>query len=114
VIVSEDKIRIIGSNENIRSTFGPKGQPTPVVSTRCRIGNVCHDWNDVFLFSREGAQPLDIAIKHRNLPPSRQEYSAQAGPIPFAAPEMIHWEIRQASCFRHFGQKCKGLGKTLD
>jgi hypothetical protein len=33
VIVSEDKIRIIGSNENIRSTFGPKGQPTPVVST---------------------------------------------------------------------------------
>jgi site-specific DNA recombinase len=31
VIVSEDKIRIIGSNDNIRSTFGPKGQPTPVV-----------------------------------------------------------------------------------
>jgi site-specific DNA recombinase len=31
IIVSEDKIRIIGSNDNIRSTFGPKGQPTPVV-----------------------------------------------------------------------------------
>jgi hypothetical protein len=28
VIVSEDKIRIIGSNDNVRSTFGPKGQPT--------------------------------------------------------------------------------------
>jgi hypothetical protein len=25
IIVSEDKIRIIGSNDNIRSTFGPKG-----------------------------------------------------------------------------------------
>ena len=31
VIVSENKIRIVGSNDNIRSTFGPKGQPTPVV-----------------------------------------------------------------------------------
>ena len=31
VIVSEDKIRIIGSNDNIRSTFGPKGQPTLAV-----------------------------------------------------------------------------------
>jgi hypothetical protein len=31
IIVSEDKIRIIGSNDNIRSTFGPEGQPTPVV-----------------------------------------------------------------------------------
>jgi site-specific DNA recombinase len=31
VIVSEDKIRIIGSDDNIRSTFGPKGQPTPLV-----------------------------------------------------------------------------------
>jgi hypothetical protein len=31
VIVSENKIRIVGSNDNVRSTFGPKGQPTPVV-----------------------------------------------------------------------------------
>ena len=31
VIVSEDKIRIIGSNDNIRSTFGPGGQPAPRV-----------------------------------------------------------------------------------
>jgi hypothetical protein len=31
VIVSENKIRIMGSHDNIRSTFGPKGQPTPVV-----------------------------------------------------------------------------------
>jgi hypothetical protein len=31
VIVSENKIRIMGSNDNIRSTFGSKGQPTPVV-----------------------------------------------------------------------------------
>ena len=31
VIVSEDKIRIIGSNDNIRSTFGPNGQPAPRV-----------------------------------------------------------------------------------
>jgi site-specific DNA recombinase len=31
VIVSEDKIRIIGSIDNIRSTFGPKGQPTALV-----------------------------------------------------------------------------------
>jgi hypothetical protein len=31
VIVSEDKIRIIGWNDNIRSTFGPKGQPTLAV-----------------------------------------------------------------------------------
>ena len=31
LIVSQDKIRIIGSNDNTRSTFGPKGQPTPVV-----------------------------------------------------------------------------------
>jgi hypothetical protein len=30
-IVSEDKIRIIGSNDDVRSTFGPKVQPTPVV-----------------------------------------------------------------------------------
>jgi hypothetical protein len=27
-IVSEDKIRIVGSIENVRSTFGPQGQPT--------------------------------------------------------------------------------------
>jgi site-specific DNA recombinase len=31
IIVSEDKIRIVGSNDNIRSTFGPDGQPTPRV-----------------------------------------------------------------------------------
>ena len=31
IIVSEDKIRILGSNDNIRFTFGPKGQPTPRV-----------------------------------------------------------------------------------
>jgi site-specific DNA recombinase len=31
VIVSEDRIRIVGSNDNIRSTFGPKGQPAPRV-----------------------------------------------------------------------------------
>jgi hypothetical protein len=31
IIVSEDKIRIVGSNDNIRSTFGPKGQPKPLV-----------------------------------------------------------------------------------
>ena len=30
-IVSENKIRIMGSNDNIRLTFSPKGQPTPVV-----------------------------------------------------------------------------------
>jgi hypothetical protein len=28
-IVSENKIRIIGSNDNIRSAFGPNGQPHP-------------------------------------------------------------------------------------
>ena len=27
ILVSEDKIRIVGSNDNIRSTFGPKSQP---------------------------------------------------------------------------------------
>lgn len=31
IIVSEDKIQIVGSNDNIRSTFGPDGQPTPRV-----------------------------------------------------------------------------------
>ncbi len=31
IIVSEDKIRIVGSNDNIRFTFGPDGQPTPRV-----------------------------------------------------------------------------------
>jgi site-specific DNA recombinase len=31
IIVSEDTIRIVGSNDNIRSTFGPKGRPTPRV-----------------------------------------------------------------------------------
>jgi hypothetical protein len=30
-IVSENKIRMMGSNDNIRSTFGPKGQPTRAV-----------------------------------------------------------------------------------
>jgi hypothetical protein len=47
IIVSEDKIRIIGSNDNIRSTFGPKGQPMPRVrksvqewcATRDKIAN---------------------------------------------------------------------------
>lgn len=29
IIVSEDKTRIVGSNDNIRSTFGPQGRPTP-------------------------------------------------------------------------------------
>ena len=27
IIVSEDKIRIVGSNDNIRSTFGPRANP---------------------------------------------------------------------------------------
>lgn len=31
VIVSEDKIQIVGSNDKIRSTYGSKGQPTPRV-----------------------------------------------------------------------------------
>lgn len=31
IIVSENKIRIVGSNDNIRSAFGPKGQPRPLV-----------------------------------------------------------------------------------
>ncbi len=31
IIVSDDNIRIVGSNDNIRSTFGPEGQPTPRV-----------------------------------------------------------------------------------
>jgi site-specific DNA recombinase len=31
IVVSDNTIRIIGSNENIRATLGPKGQPTPVV-----------------------------------------------------------------------------------
>jgi hypothetical protein len=29
IIVSENKIRIIGSNDNIRSSFEPNGQPSP-------------------------------------------------------------------------------------
>jgi hypothetical protein len=31
IVVSDTTIRIIGSNENTRSTLGPNGQPTPVV-----------------------------------------------------------------------------------
>jgi hypothetical protein len=31
ILVSEDKIRIVGLNDNIRPTFGPQGQPTPLV-----------------------------------------------------------------------------------
>lgn len=31
VIVSEDKIQIVGSNDKIRSTYGSKGQPPPRV-----------------------------------------------------------------------------------
>jgi len=31
IIVSQDEVRIVGSNDNFRSTFGPKWQPTPKV-----------------------------------------------------------------------------------
>jgi hypothetical protein len=31
IVVSENTIRITGSNDNLRSTLGPNGQPTPVV-----------------------------------------------------------------------------------
>ena len=31
IIVSDTTIRIIGSNDNIRATLGPNGQPTPAV-----------------------------------------------------------------------------------
>jgi site-specific DNA recombinase len=31
IVVSETTIRITGSNDNLRSTLGPNGQPTPVV-----------------------------------------------------------------------------------
>lgn len=31
IVVSDNTIRIIGSNENIRSTLGSDGQPTPPV-----------------------------------------------------------------------------------
>ncbi len=31
IIVSEDNVQIVGSNDNIRSTFEPDGQPTPRV-----------------------------------------------------------------------------------
>jgi hypothetical protein len=33
IVVSDNTIRIIGSNENIRSTLAPDGQPTPTVQT---------------------------------------------------------------------------------
>lgn len=36
IIVSENKIRIVGSNDNIRSTFGPDGQPAPRVRKSVR------------------------------------------------------------------------------
>jgi site-specific DNA recombinase len=29
IVVSENTIRITGSNDNLRSTLGPNGQPTP-------------------------------------------------------------------------------------
>jgi hypothetical protein len=31
IVVSEDKIRAIGSSHNIRSVFGPNGKPKPAV-----------------------------------------------------------------------------------
>ena len=31
IVVSDTTIRIIGSNDNIRATLGPNGQPTPAV-----------------------------------------------------------------------------------
>jgi hypothetical protein len=31
IVVSENTIRITGSNDNLRSTLGPNGQPTPLV-----------------------------------------------------------------------------------
>lgn len=31
IVVSENTIRITGSNDNLRSALGPNGQPTPVV-----------------------------------------------------------------------------------
>lgn len=35
IIVSGDKTRIIGSNDNIRHTLGPKGQPKPWFVNHC-------------------------------------------------------------------------------
>lgn len=37
-IVSENEIRIVGSNDNIRSTFGPKATPRPWFANLFKIG----------------------------------------------------------------------------
>jgi hypothetical protein len=52
VIVSENKIRIMGSNDNSRSTFGPKGHPTPVLVNLFRNGAQGRDrTTDTAIFS---------------------------------------------------------------
>jgi site-specific DNA recombinase len=61
VIVSEDKIRIIGSNDNIRSTVGPKGQPTPVVRKSVHNGAQGRDrTTDTAIFSHAYPQVLRL------------------------------------------------------
>jgi hypothetical protein len=53
VIVSENKIRIMGSNDNSRSTFGPKGHPTPEFVNLFRNGAQGRDrTTDTAIFSR--------------------------------------------------------------
>jgi hypothetical protein len=61
--------------------------------------------NDVSLFSREGAQPLGIAIKRRNLAPSRQGYF-RTGPLDSFR--------RSQDDQLTFGRDVKAMGKTLD
>ena len=53
VVVSEHTIRITGSNDNLRSTLGPNGQPTPWFVNLFRNGAQGRDrTTDTAIFSR--------------------------------------------------------------
>jgi hypothetical protein len=53
IIMSEDKIRIVGSNDNIRSTFGPEGNPRLGFVNLFRNGAQGRDrTTDTAIFSR--------------------------------------------------------------
>ena len=59
VIVSANTIRIVGSNDNIRSMLGPNGQPTPAV--RKSVQEWCQGRNrttDTAIFNHVHLLPL--------------------------------------------------------
>ncbi len=97
VIVSEDKIRIIGSNDNIRSTFGPKGQPTPVVRKSVQEWCPGAGSNHRHCDFQSHALPTELPGRRPERCPGRAPVYSETGPRCPAIGGISRWAVSGGS-----------------